>query len=79
MATVTELLDRAHVAHTAYRTAVSTALNPVTARIELQNALDARLAAQTADPLFTDPAWAAESGRYPHVSLLQFYRAELAK
>lgn len=76
--TVRELLDQSHAAHTAYRDAVTRG-DADLRRTSLQAAYDTRTAAAAADPTFTDAAWAEESGAYPHVSLLIFYRQELAK
>lgn len=75
---VTDLLTASHAAHLAYREAVAQA-DRTAARVALQAALDARTAAQAEDPTFSDPAWADESGAYPHVALVRFYREQLAR
>lgn len=75
---VADHLAASHVAHLAYREALTRA-DAVTARTQLQAAYDARTLAQTEDPTFIDPEWATESGRYPHVQLLHFYREQLAR
>lgn len=75
---VSDLLTASHAAHRAYRDAI-TRQDRTAARVALQGALDARVAAQAEDPTFSDAAWAEESGAYPHVSLLVFYREQLSR
>ena len=75
---VADLLNASHTAHAAYRDAVR--LNDhAGARAALQAALDARVQAMNEDQSFSDPAWQEESGAYPHVALLGFYRDQLGR
>ncbi len=76
--TIDPLLAASKAAHAAYRDAL-TRNDVLAARTALQDAYDARTAAQAADPTFSSPLWGAYDGLHPHVALLQFYRQELAK
>lgn len=81
-------LNASRLAHEAYRAAVphkrhdggqiaETAGDATAARAALQEALDARLRAETADPQHADPAWANDPA--PSGDLIAFYREQLAR
>lgn len=85
--TVAELLQKSREAHLRYRQvsgkidkmgAVSSTPNDEAARLAIVDALEYRNQAHAADPMRSDPAWAADAAANKGVSsesLRQFYRS----
>lgn len=81
--TVAEHLAASRDAHVRYRTLHDASRNTSTADMKdaIQTALDARLAADAADPDHTDAAWAIdvfEGKTVSHADLIAFYESYLA-